>query len=369
MIYLLYLISLFGLTLYSYALIDLNLTLINTHWWLAVREPFIQLGYFNRGSSVIIYLVLISLLSYCHLTIVSKSKEFSIYLIAITTAVVLFFSYPFLSHDFFNYIFDAKILTFYGQNPYLHKALDYPTDDWLRFMHWTHRSYPYGPVFLILTLIPSFFAMGKFILNYFFFKGLFVGFYLLTVYILSKFEKKQALLFATHPLVLVEGLISAHNDLIAVSLGIVGLYFLMHKKKIASRLLFLTSGLIKFTTLPIIFLSPHRKSYINIGVFILTIGLLAYLSWTREIQQWYFLTLFVFLPLYPVMIRRLFIFFVGLLLSYYPYIYMGGWDKADEIALKHAIIAVGFFINAVVIIVHDHKKIRLAINTIRSNFL
>jgi len=82
-------------------------------------------------------------------------KRYNPLLISILIGVGLLFSYPFLSHDLFNYLFDAKIVTFYHQNPYILKALDFPSDPWLRFMHWTHRTYPYGPSFLFLTLVPS----------------------------------------------------------------------------------------------------------------------------------------------------------------------------------------------------------------------
>ncbi|MFS8160257.1 MAG: hypothetical protein ACMG6E_08635, partial [Candidatus Roizmanbacteria bacterium] len=97
--------------------------------------------------------------------------------------------YPLLSKDFFNYLFDAKILTFYHQNPYLHKALDYPLDPWLRFMNWTHRVYPYGPAFLPITLIPSFLSFGKLIINFALFKALFALAYIHSTYLLTKMDR------------------------------------------------------------------------------------------------------------------------------------------------------------------------------------
>ena len=67
----------------------------------------------------------------------------------VITSIGLGFSYVAFSYDLFNYIFDAKIITFYHQNPYFHKALDYPGDPMLSFMRWTHRVYPYGPIWLV----------------------------------------------------------------------------------------------------------------------------------------------------------------------------------------------------------------------------
>ena len=145
--------------------------------------------------------------------------------VVVVVTLLVSFAYPFLSSDLFNYMFDAKIFTFYHQNPYLQRALDYPSDQWTRFMHWTHRTYPYGPIFLLLSFIPSFLGFGKFTPTFLLFKAMFVGFYLLAVFFLNKLDKKWAIIFATHPLILIEGLISSHNDLIALCLAVIGIFF------------------------------------------------------------------------------------------------------------------------------------------------
>jgi hypothetical protein len=242
-------------------------------------------------------------------------------------------------------MFDAKIFTYYHKSPYLFKALDFPADQWTRFMHWTHRTYPYGPTFLLLTFIPSFLGMGKFAVTFFLFKALNIFFYLLAVYLLEKINKRCALIYAIHPLVIVEGLISGHNDLIAVSLGIIGLYLLLRRKTILPRIILLFSGLIKYTTLPYVLFSSNKKSKWNIVVSIGIIGILGYLTFQSEIQPWYFLILFPLLPYFQSIIEHLTIFFIGLLLSYYPYIRLGGWDTAEKVGLKHTIIMVFSIVN------------------------
>jgi len=239
-------------------------------------------------------------------------------------------------------------LTFYGKNPYLYKALDFSSDPWLRFMHWTHRTYPYGPVFLLITLVPSFFSFGKFIISFFLFKITWLFFYLLAVYYLNKLNKKWAIIFTTHPLILIEGLVNAHNDLIATSLAIIGIYYLFKEKNLFARLLLLLSGGIKYITLPLIFL-VRPKTHPR-GVVLILIGLLiilGYLTFFSEIQPWYFLVLFVFLPYFEKLVYRLNIFFLGLLLSYYPYIRLGGWDSVEKLSLKHIIILAFSIINLI----------------------
>lgn len=351
MVLIIYLITLFTLSLYSYALVDPNVTFINHPLWNQFRNIVLPLGYFQREQSWYIYLILIVLLFIFHFNVLKHFKKYQPLNIALATGIILLFSYPFLSHDFFNYLFDAKIVTFYHQNPYLQKALDFPSDPWLRFMHWTHRTYPYGPVFLGLSLIPSFLSFGKFILSFLFFKATLILFYVLSVYFLQKMNKKWAIIFATHPLILVEGLVNGHNDMFALSLGIIGIYYLLNSKssQIQSRLFLILSGGIKYITFPLIFLTK-KNSKINALLFAVIILILTYLSISSEIQPWYFLALFIFLPYYEVLLSRFNLFFAGLLLSYYPYIRLGGWDSADKVNMKHQIIFWFFIINAVVIL-------------------
>ncbi len=337
MLLFLYAIPLVSLSIYSYALIDPNLTLLQTNWWVIFRDKMVYFGYYQRDHSWLVYLILVAALFFFHYVFLKKYKQVNPIHLAILIGIITIFSYPFLTHDFFNYLFDAKIVTFYHQNPYFHKALDFPYDPWLRFMQWTHRTYPYGPTFLPITLLPSFLSMGKFMISFLFFKITFFFFYFLAVLSLSKLNKKWAVLFATNPLIIVEGLINSHNDLIALSLAIVGVYFLFKKKDNKARLLLVISAGIKYLTLPLFFLSRDNKK-LNRLVFFSLLALVTYLSIKSEIQPWYFLAVFAFIPFYERLINHFAIFFAGLLLSYYPYIRLGGWDSADKVNLKHLII-------------------------------
>ena len=232
---------LFSFFLFSFFLIDPNITFIQNRYWVQFRDAVVQVGYYQREVSWYIYLVLVVLFFIFHYYFVRNYKKINLNRLVLLIGTVLLFSYPFLSHDFFNYMFDAKIFTFYHQNPYLQRALDYPSDQWTRFMHWTHRTYPYGPIFLLLSFIPSFLGFGKFTPTFLLFKAMFVGFYLLAVFFLNKLDKKWAIIFATHPLILIEGLISSHNDLIALCLAVIGIFFLLKRTQIWGRLFLLFS--------------------------------------------------------------------------------------------------------------------------------
>ena len=336
--YYLYSIILVLFSAFSYNLVDPNITFINHPAWTEFRNFMVYWGYYRREVTSIIYIVFVILLFGVHFLLIKQSDKFSAKKLAFITSLVLLFSYPLLSHDFFNYMFDAKIFTYYHQNPYLKKALDFPKDPWIRFMHWTHRTYPYGPVFLALSLIPSFLGFGKFLPSYILFKLFFISAYLLSVWLLNKTSRRLAITFATHPLVIIEGLINSHNDLIGVALAIAGLYYLERKNHILGRVLLLLSGGIKYLTTPLIIISG--KSKIRWLVLSSTILILGWLSFRQEIQPWYFLTLFAFLPIFQGIIDRSNLFLMGLTFSYYPYIRFGGWDSNEKVALKHTIIII-----------------------------
>lgn len=385
-----YLIILLFLTIYSYSLVDPNLTLINHPLWTTFRNSMVQLGYYERGLSFSLYLMLVILLFACHYYYVFKSSA-DPFKLALKISGILLLSYPFLSHDFFNYLFDAKIVTVYAQNPYLKTALDFPSDPWIRFMHWTHRPYPYGPSWLGLTIIPSFLSLGKFILDFFLFKAMFAIFYLASVYYLKKLNRTWAIFFATSPLVIIEGLVNNHNDLIATSFALVGICFLLFKDnqipKFYRFLLkhpqlrwffnfvhFLLSAGIKYMTLPTLILPfsaiaisqtrNRRKLPLllksdklwSILSFIGVISAIVYVINTGEIQPWYFLNLLIFIPYFFQYLQNWQIFFAGLLLSYYPYIFLGGWDSPEKVSLKHQIIIYSFVANVIYL---AFKKVKM----------
>ncbi len=342
-VYCLYFVILVLFSIYSYTQIDLNLTLFNHPWWNNFRSFVIQIGYFQRNLSVAIYLFFIAALFV--LQFFALKKKLSGLKLAVVIGGICLFSYPFLSHDFFNYIFDARILTFYGKNPYFYKALDFPADPFIRFMQWTHRTYPYGPVFLLVTAIPSFLSFGKFILNYFLFKAMFVFFYLLMVYFTDKINKKWALILAVNPLIIVEGLMSSHNDLVALSLSLIGVYFIFREKNLPARLFLVLSGGIKYASLPLIVLSKKYKLFNYVALLGIVAGFIYLIK--MEIQPWYFLMLFSFIPFMENLVVGLNIFFAGLLFSYYPYVAYGGWDKPYKVAVKHDIIIAFAVLNLV----------------------
>lgn len=341
------------LLFYSFTQIDLGFNLPNIPVLITLQKSMQQIGYFNRPLSTLLYLVLLVVLFSYYIFFLSLAKRkildiTTFWVVLGITSIILTASYNAFSYDLFNYIFDAKILSYYGLNPYSYRALDFPGDPMLGFMHWTHRTYPYGPVWLALTAPLYFLGFSNFLPTQILFKLLIGGSFLGTVYyigeILKKINPKNALfgmvLFGLNPLVLIECLISSHNDIVMMFFAIVSVYFLMEKKDMLSFfLLFLSIGT-KFATvflLPVYlyrwYLEKQKKElswerFFLYCLVLLSIALIL-VSLRTNFQPWYLLYL---LPFAPFIANRYFIiipvFVLSLagLLNYVPFLYIGNWD-------------------------------------------
>src|SRR5579872_2350917 len=116
-----YIIFLFLFSIYSYAILDPNITFARVPIWAQFRNAMVQLGYHEQQWSAIIFLIGIVGLFIFQYLIIKNTKwksKIDVFRLSLLIGGVLLVSYPFLSHDLFNYIFDAKIATFYHQNPY-----------------------------------------------------------------------------------------------------------------------------------------------------------------------------------------------------------------------------------------------------------
>jgi hypothetical protein len=261
-VFFLYGCSVFFLFLYSFTQIDLGLTLTRYPFWQPIQHAFQYVGYFNRPLSTalfscIIFLFFLSYILLFRLALAKQLNRKEVWILITCSIVVLSFSYNVLSYDLFNYMFDAKIFTYYHQNPYLQKALDFPGDPMLAFMHWTHRTYPYGPSWLLISVVLSYAGMQLLLPTFLLFKLLFAVAFLGTIYylekILMKYEVKDLLprvvLFAANPFILLETIVSGHHDMVMLLFAIMSIYYFLEKRYIISFCLFLFSAGIKFVTL------------------------------------------------------------------------------------------------------------------------
>lgn len=349
-----WLLAIIALFFYSFTQIDLGLTLTRASFWQPIQKNFQFIGYFKRPLSTGFYLGVLFLLFTFYFLILRrvkhgwlKGKRF--WLLIFATTGILWFSYNAFSYDLFNYIFDAKIVAFYHQSPYKVKPLDFLNDPMLGFMHWTHRTSVYPPLWIGLSVIPFVLGFGKLILQLLSFKAMMIGFYLGTLWLIGKISAIMApkqkvfnlAFYAFSPLVIIESLVSAHNDGMMMFFALLGFYFLLKKKPYHSLLALFFSIGIKYATvilLPVFALALWQKTrvkkldYQKLNIInILAMSLMiCIISYQIGFQPWYLLWILPFIALrangkfFPWLTIG---FSLGSLLCYAPFLYYGHWNS------------------------------------------
>jgi hypothetical protein len=358
----LYLLTILALFIYSFTQVDLSLTLSKVSIYQLTEKYLQNIGFFQRPLSTIMYVVILVFLITFYLiflyqTLKKKINSGSIWKIIIFTTVVLIFSYNAFSYDLFNYIFDAKIVTHYHLVPYFYSALDFPKDPMLSFMRWTHRTFPYGPSWLALTVPLSFIGMNYFLPTFFLFKLLMGASFLGSCYLIYKISEKifpeskllNLVFFALNPLVLIESLVSAHNDIPMIFFFLLSIYLFLQKRKALSFISNIFSIGVKFSTgviFPIFLVlefMDRKNKKINwelffIGSFLLSLLTVVLATIRSTFQPWYLvlpLSLAAFIP------RKSYFFVLSViatlfgLLIYVPYVYMTDYAKEYPIIINY----------------------------------
>jgi hypothetical protein len=344
-----WLLAVLSLFFYSFTQIDLGLTLTRISFWQILQKKFQLIGYFHRPLSACLYfLILVLLFSFYLLILKGVQKKWlsekQIWWLIILTVVLLWLSYNAFSYDLFNYIFDAKILIYYQQNPYQVKPLDFPQDPMLGFMHWTHRPTAYPPFWIGLSVLPYLLGLGRLVPLILAFKGLMAGAYLGTLWLIWKMGSSPKLFrlvfYALNPLVLIESLVSAHNDGVMIFFAFLGFYWLWQQRPWRALFPWLFSIGIKLATLALLplfgygFWQRLSKKKINPekltqGAIWLMLAAVIFVGWRLGHQPWYWLWLLPFLALKKTF-RFSFWLMTGLtlgsLLRYLPFLYYGHWN-------------------------------------------
>ncbi len=338
-----YLILSLCLFLYSYTQVDLNLTLSRASVAQSIQKAFQYIGYYNRPLSTLIYIGILSGFFVLYSVAISAARNGKLThaqvwkIIGIVT-IFLVGSYPAaFSYDFFNYMFTAKTVLVYHKNPYTVIPLQFAgIDPWTNFMRWTHLSSAYTPLWIAMTLVPYLAGLGYFLLILFGIKFLVAGFFLLACFalhrIMKEIDPKQAVvalvIFAFNPLVIIETLVSGHNDIAMMAFVLVALWFLYQKKKVAAwgyLALSIATKLMTIMLIPVFFLKKNRV----LMLIAMLVGLVLVIIKRGEILPWYWVWIMPFIALLPERKHLLFlssVFSFGLLLTNAPYLYVGSYD-------------------------------------------
>ena len=302
----------------------------------------------NRTIATFLYVFLVSILFIFYIVFLKNHKNVDIKKLVFISCIILFFSYPaILSYDIFNYLTTAKVLSFYKESPYIIMPIEFAGDPFLLFTRAANKIALYGPAWLAISGVSFLLGFGNFILALFNLKLLIVLFYLGSlrmIYKISK-SKESVLFFALCPLVMVESLVSSHNDIVMMFFALLSVSFLRSKRILPAILFLLMSILIKYATiflLPVFIYTAIRtvtnkkidweKVYFYSFISMLAIFLLSILR--EKIYPWYAIWLLSFLVLMSrnKLIDYSFIALTfGLMLSYAPYMYSGSYFGVSHV--------------------------------------
>lgn len=231
-------LTLMAYSVWSFALTDPNLVYLKFEpFW--VFQTWIWQTLFKHAPALSAWYVGILALIWVAFALVVKQAQFWTwrwqhwFVIWLATISPLLFANNALSHDVFNYIFNAKMVLVYQANPHIKVALDFADDPLLRFMHNTHTPAPYGYGWTAFSLIPSALGLGKFLWTWWLFKwvnviGTAALFWVLFVLHQQIYQKQIApqdvVLVFFNPLFIIELIGNSHNDLWLMVPALAALY-------------------------------------------------------------------------------------------------------------------------------------------------
>jgi len=357
-ILILYFFVLLCWAIWSYSQTDPNLTLINQPFFINFQTLMWSFGA-DRLRLSIIYTGIILLSFICYGVVYWRLKQIDmsleeslkrwgwkkLVLAYFLLCLPLFISYNALSHDVFNYIFNARMVVKYGANPHVQVALDFASDTWTRFMHNTHTPAPYAYGWTALSLIPYVLGFGKFIITWLMFRLMAFVSLILLVYdwwrygIVAhiKIKLHEVALVLINPLVLFEIIVNQHNDLWMMVPALMGIVFIatgqtQKWRVIAGWLLFIFSISIKYATVILIagyfllvmanyfdkvlekrvpqliagwFVKQYRLTTVILKLLPLPLSILMFLPLllprSQQFHPWYLTWVLVWIPIMPLL--------------------------------------------------------------------
>lgn len=262
----------------------------------------------------VIYIVILAVITFLYYLIIKNQekifKNIKEIIVFIALASLIFLVViPFNCSDVFYYLGIGRLSSKYGQNPYYTTITEYvnnnqsQTEDDTIIMQssindWANTTVVYGPIWTLICSGVSGASFGNVDLGLMLFKILNLLIHLVNcylIYILSK-SKKFAIIYGLNPFMLLEGIMAVHNDIFVVLFILLGLYFLLNRKKIlpAITMLAIASAIKYFSVilLPMFILYYFREEKISkrviycikYGLIFIVIFLLPYLLYAQDIN-------------------------------------------------------------------------------------
>jgi len=334
-----YILTLISLSVFSFGFIDRNIPVDDNHLLIFLRQVLGILVYEKRLWSTLIYLVIVSLLFIFYLLCLSQSRIY--YVISryprkflILVSLILFISFPALSYDIFNYMTTAKVAFFHKENPYLVMPIEISNEPWLAFTRAANKVALYGPTWIAITWFPFQLGKGNLLATIYAFKFVMLINYFIMLILIYRLTNnfKNVIFFGLNPLVLIEVLVSAHNDIVMMVLAVTYLILIGYKNfksKLIGLFFFISSVFVKGATIvlfPFLFMGRNLKlpvfqiSYwLMFAIFLLT-------PVREELYPWYAVWFITFAALTTIKKDSMLHAFtiamtIGLSLRHVPYLY------------------------------------------------
>ncbi len=314
-------------------------------WMLSISKPIInnvsvlrEFRFENRNLMADLLVVIIILLTVIQI-ILFISKRYKFFgkkhiIVLLTISLIASLAYPLLSKDIFSYMFGAKILFHYKENPYLVAPIEFQAVDMqLSFTHWLTAKYVYGPIYLLISAIPIVvFGGDKFVANYLGVKLINLVCFVVSGWFILKItkDKRAYVYWFLNPLLILEYLVNSHNDLVMAAIFFGSVYAWKMKKKVWGGLLFVFSVLTKFISgifLPFYFIKEkYWEDFFKIALLVILAGFTI-----RGGQLWYFSWIFMALPLAKLKNASLVLIFLFslhlIIIKYYGFVVSDSWGR------------------------------------------
>jgi len=206
----------------------------------------------NRIFQTLVYLVILSIMTILYCLIIKKQKDIfkNIKQVLVYTAIICCIylaSIPFTCSDVFYYMGIGRIDSEYNQNPYYVTITDFVdsqenTEELEKdtvlmqgyMNYWADTTVVYGPIWTIICKFVASLSLGNIDFGILIFRVINILIHILNCYLIYLISKKKvfSIMYGLNPYMLIEGIMCIHNDIFVVCFILLGLYFLLKKKKI-----------------------------------------------------------------------------------------------------------------------------------------
>lgn len=180
---------------------------------------------------------------------------------AVLIGIIFITVVPVFSIDFHCYSMQGRVMSIHHANPYLVTPNTFPDDPFLHGIFWKHRVAFYGPLWILISAVMTFFARDSVFLNLILLKLPLLTGYLLLIWqgysLASKISPERKDLIATflafNPFIIVQYLIDGHNDILMFALALWAFNLVYSKRYVSGYIIFALSMLVKYTS---VFIAP-----------------------------------------------------------------------------------------------------------------